>query len=51
MRTSRHKHLRAGRMGSRWLPQAPPKVEAGAGSGGRDPHADLKARRLLRHHV
>jgi hypothetical protein len=26
----------------------PPEVEAGVGSGGRDPHAGLKARRLLR---
>jgi hypothetical protein len=30
-------------------PQAsPPQAEAGVGSGGRNPRADLKARRLLR---
>ena len=27
----------------------PPQAEAGTGSGGRNPHASLKARRLLRH--
>jgi hypothetical protein len=33
-------------------PQAPPpQAEAGAGQGARNPHADLKAWRLLRRRV